>query len=245
MIFWIIVNFLVILTSFLYAQAKNRFDIADVIWGPAIAIFTTFHFSKILQPSINQIIILCLVWIWALRLYFHIGNRFIKKDTQDARYTELLSSIKDSKLKKFIKVFFVQGFLAFIMSFILKETTGNNLLDFRLLSGVLIFVIGFIFEIVSDKQLKQFVNNPNNKGKLMTSGLYSISRHPNYFGEVLLWWGLWILGGSTIISVITPLLITFLILFVSGIPMSEKQLAKRKGFDEYVKRTKKFIPFVW
>jgi len=245
MIFWIIVNFLVILTSFLYAQAKNRFDIADVIWGPSIAIFTTFHFSKILQPSINQIIILCLVWIWALRLYFHIGNRFIKKDTQDARYTELLSSIKDSKFKKFIKVFFLQGLLAFIMSFILKDTNGNNFLDFRFLSGVLIFVIGFIFEIVSDNQLKKFVTNPNNKGLLMTSGLYSISRHPNYFGEVLLWWGLWILGGSTIISSVSPILITFLILFISGVPMSEKQLAKRKGFDDYVKNTKKFIPFIW
>ena len=114
------------------------------------------------------------------------------------------------------------------------------------LAGVLVWLIGFYFEAVGDWQLRRFTSNPANKGKVMDQGLWRYSRHPNYFGEVLMWWGIFIvslsLPGSWPGS-IGPALITYLILFVSGIPLLEKRYADDLNYQEYKKRTSVFVPW--
>lgn len=119
--------------------------------------------------------------------------------------------------------------------------------------GLAVWLIGFYFESRGDSQLKTFISNPENKGKILNTGLWRYTRHPNYFGEVTQWWGIWIIGLSVaytfssslpfaLLSIIGPLTITFLILKVSGIPMLEKNMAKNHLFDEYRRTTSVFFP---
>ena len=141
----------------------------------------------------------------------------------------------------------LQGTFLFIIVLpvvLINRSVGStvNVLDF---AGMAIWLIGFYFEVVGDAQLAQFINNPANKGRLMQDGLWAYTRHPNYFGEVTQWWGLWVIslsapfGWATIIG---PALITFLILKVSGIPMLEKKMAEKLEFEAYKKRVSVFIP---
>ena len=111
--------------------------------------------------------------------------------------------------------------------------------------GILIWLIGFFFESVGDAQLKSFVSKPINKGRLMQTGLWRYTRHPNYFGEVTQWWGLWLIATNAPngwLGIIGPLTITILILKVSGIPLLEKKMIENPEFAEYKKRTSVFIP---
>jgi steroid 5-alpha reductase family enzyme len=112
---------------------------------------------------------------------------------------------------------------------------------------VMFFVVCLIFfEVVGDYQLSQFRKNPLNKGKLIQSGLWSLSRHPNYFGEVLQWWALWFFTLSTpyfLVAVLGPVTITALILFVSGIPLLEKKMLLHPDFADYQRNTPRFFPW--
>jgi steroid 5-alpha reductase family enzyme len=113
--------------------------------------------------------------------------------------------------------------------------------------GLIIFGIGFMFESVGDMQLAFFKQNPKNQGKLITTGLWKFTRHPNYFGEALVWWGIWfyalgVPGGW--MTVISPILITLTLRFVSGVPMLEKKLSEHRGWSEYAGKTAPFVPFI-
>lgn len=116
--------------------------------------------------------------------------------------------------------------------------------------GIAIWLIGFIFESLGDWQLQKFKANPKNKGKIMKTGLWRYTRHPNYFGESMMWWGIWILVissyGSVInyLTVVSPLTITWLLLFVSGVPLLEKKYADNKEFQKYKQQTSSFIPWL-
>jgi steroid 5-alpha reductase family enzyme len=123
--------------------------------------------------------------------------------------------------------------------------TGGPLGFFDLV-GFLVWITGFYFESTGDAQLARFVRDPINKGKIMQSGLWKYTRHPNYFGEVTQWWGIFIISLSVpfgIFTIIGPLTITYLILFVSGVPMLEKKYAGRADFEAYKKRTSVFFPW--
>lgn len=112
--------------------------------------------------------------------------------------------------------------------------------------GLTLWIIGYYFEVVGDRQLKDFLKKPENKGKIMKDGLWSFTRHPNYFGEATMWWGIFLIALSIpggIITIISPLTITILLLFVSGVPLLEKSMADNKDFQEYMKETNKFFPW--
>ena len=124
-----------------------------------------------------------------------------------------------------------------------KYASGE--INLLVIIGFIVWLIGFYFESVGDKQLANFIHNPENKGKLMTEGLWKYSRHPNYFGEVTQWWGIWIIALSVPygwVAIIGPITITILILFVSGVPLLEKKYKGRSDFEAYKKRTSIFIP---
>jgi steroid 5-alpha reductase family enzyme len=121
-------------------------------------------------------------------------------------------------------------------------------LEFVILGiGILLWIVGFYFEAVGDAQLKTFKKDPANKGKIMQSGLWKYTRHPNYFGEALMWWSVWIVSIATLellsfIGFVGPLLITLLLLFVSGVPLLEKKYKDNKDFQAYAKKTSIFFP---
>ena len=151
--------------------------------------------------------------------------------------------------RSYLQIYLFQGFLLLIVvsPIILVGTFEQQPLGFLDFAGILIWVFGFIFEAVGDYQLSQFVTNPKNNGKILKSGLWKYTRHPNYFGEVVLWWGVFLIAFSSALgwlALASPILITFLILFVSGVPMLEKKYVGNEAYEEYAKKTNKFFPWI-
>lgn len=216
---------------FVISLIKKRNDIADIAWGLGFILVTIFNF--IIYPSQTLLISTVLISIWGLRLAIHIYQRN-KNKKEDYRYKQFKSS-------PYLKVFITQGFFMWLISLPVIGS-GSNLKWFNLI-GILIWLIGFYFESRADRELKVFLNNPQNKGKILQSGLWAYSRHPNYFGEVTMWWGIWLLNLSHVWwTVLGPVTITYLILKVSGVPLLEKKYEGNKEFEHYKKRVSVFFP---
>jgi steroid 5-alpha reductase family enzyme len=164
------------------------------------------------------------------------------KKSEDFRYKQWRDTWgKWFYLRSFFQVYLLQGLLMIVIGypFIHAAVYGaDSQLGILSVLGVAVWCVGYFFEVVSDYQLDVFIKNPANKGAVMDQGLWQYSRHPNYFGEVTMWWGVWLItlpfpfGLYTIVS---PLAITFLILNVSGVPLLEKKFAGNPKFEEYKK----------
>lgn len=232
---------------FLISLIIKRNDIADIAWGVGfltVSLYWLFRSGMFLQ---TQIIISFLVFTWAARLSLYIFLRN-KGKSEDFRYKEWKDKWQGSKiLQSYLKVFLLQGFFMFLISLpVTLYNSFNGNLWMITFFGLIVWVIGFIIETISDLQVYFFKKDSKNKGKILKSGLWKYSRHPNYFGEVLIWWGIWILTlGSQyyLVSVIGPLTITYLITKVSGIPLLEKRYENDKEYQEYAKKTSIFIPW--
>lgn len=237
---------------FVLATLKKDNSIADIAWGLGfvlVALVTLFGRSGF---AARPVIVSGLVFIWGLRLAIHILLRNRKRG-EDPRYAAW--RIKWGRwlyVRSYLQVFLLQGFFLLVISspVILVNTRlyadGPPLpLGFSDLAGVVLWSVGFLFEAVGDAQLTRFKKESANRGKIMDRGLWKFSRHPNYFGESLMWWGIFILalpepgGWATVAS---PVLITVLLVGVSGIPMLEKRYAGNAEFKAYARRTSAFIP---
>lgn len=232
---------------FVLSLIKNRNDVADIAWGLGFVLIAWVSIFISKNFEIRTIIVTFLVTVWGLRLAYHIYRRHRKTD-EDYRYLKYRQSWgKWFFLRSYLQVYILQGFLLFLVVspvLIINRFSGEEFLFLDVI-GVLFWLIGYFFESVGDAQLADFVKNPNNKGKLMTSGLWKYSRHPNYFGEVLQWWGIWLLAIFVpygLWGIIGPLTTTFLILKVSGIPMLEEKMIKRPDFNDYKERVSIFFP---
>jgi len=230
---------------FVISIIKKRNDVADIAWGLGFVLMAWISFY-LSDYSFKALLVDILVTIWGLRLAQHIYKRN-KDKPEDARYLEWRKTWKNFYLRSFFQVFMLQGVFLYLISLpvMFINTVASNTFGIIEVFGLIIWTIGFYFESTGDKQLKEFITNPANKGKLMDQGLWRYSRHPNYFGEVTQWWGVYIIALSipgSFFTVIGPLTITTLILFVSGIPLLEKKYEGRPGWEEYKKHTSIFIP---
>lgn len=236
--------FVLLHAGFLLSLLLKRNDIADVLWGPGIATFIGIAFLSG-DGTWPALLVTLLVSIWATRLFVRILLKNLKKP-EDARYARWRKEWQWFHLRSYVQVFLLQGTLMCVVGFgaalfAASATTFSPLL----FVGLLLWLIGFFFETVGDAQLDTFLTNPNNKGELMTRGLWRYSRHPNYFGEITMWWSIFIMTlGTTyaFLGVISPLTITLLICFVSGIPLLEAGLKKHPQFASYKKKTSVLIP---
>lgn len=230
---------------FVIAQLKNNNSIVDIGWGLGFVLLSWVMFIN--NPSLDRIVIPLMVSIWGLRLSYHIFIRNFGKP-EDFRYVDMRKSWGEhQRINAFFKVFMLQGFLQFLVAMTII-TYGSRIENASLVVfGVMLFAFGLAFESIGDKQLKDFKADPGNKGKIIQSGLWQYTRHPNYFGEATLWWGIFLVGlgtGAPIHSIIGPLTITILVRFVSGVPLLEKKYKDRPDFIAYKKKTPVFIPFV-
>ncbi|MDR3646831.1 MAG: DUF1295 domain-containing protein [Candidatus Babeliales bacterium] len=232
---------------FIISIIKKRNDIADVAWGTGfiVACISALFLNNVIY--FRSVLATTLVFIWGVRIATHIYLRN-KDKKEDYRYLELTAQWGQwFYLRSYLQIFLLQGFILIIIATPVLFINTFYFINYSFydILGFIIWLIGFIFETVSDWQLGQFLKNPTNKGKILQTGLWQFSRHPNYFGEVTQWWGLYCIalalpyGFATIIG---PLTITFLILYVSGIPLLEKSLTLNPYFKEYAKRTSKFFP---
>lgn len=232
---------------FLASVMKKRNDVADVAWGLGFVLMAWTSFFLFGASGARGIFVCILVSIWGLRLAWHIHRRNRGK-AEDYRYLAWRKEWGSwFYVRSYFQVYLLQGFLLFLIVLpvlIINKSLASSLGFFDLL-GVMIWLFGMYFEAVGDAQLARFIQNPANKGRLMQSGLWAYTRHPNYFGEVTQWWGIWIIALTVPygwLGVIGPMIITFLILKVSGVPMLEKKMESHPEFADYKKHVSAFIP---
>jgi len=230
---------------FVVSIFKKRNDIADIAWGLGFVLMAWLSFIMS-GFSTTAFLVNTLVTIWGLRLAWHIYQRN-KNKPEDSRYLEWRKSWNNFYVRSFLQVYLLQGIFLYLISLPVIFINFSVANSFGILGiiGLLVWVFGFYFESTGDSQLKQFITNPVNKGKVMDRGLWRYTRHPNYFGEVTQWWGIFMISLSvpgSFFTIIGPVTITLLILFVSGIPLLEKKYAGRPDFEEYKKRTSIFLP---
>ncbi len=237
---------------FLWSQLKKRNDVADIAWGLGFIATAWWTFAKHRTSQQASIVALILTTLWGLRLAIHIYTRNHGKH-EDFRYKQWRDEWgKWFVIRTYLQVFILQGlFMLVVVSPVLYTVGIQNtvIIPAWLWAGILLWGLGFYFETVGDWQLRQFIANPKNKGKIMNQGLWNYTRHPNYFGEVTQWWGVWLVLAATDIStnikllgLLGPATISYLIIFVSGIPMLEKKYKDNPDFQAYAKRTSVFFP---
>jgi len=232
---------------FLVALRLRRNDVADVAWGAGFIVLALVGQFAVATISSRGILVLALVTVWGLRLSLHIGVRNRGK-AEDPRYRKWREEWgRHAKLRAYFQVFLLQGFLIVFILIPVTYVLAHQNSDFTWLDalGAAIWLVGFVFEAVGDLQLARFKKGPGNRGRVITSGLWKYTRHPNYFGEVTLWWGVWLIacsvpGGWK--TVFGPATITVLILLVSGIPLLERKCEGNVEFKEYQRRTSAFFP---
>ena len=232
---------------FVAALKLRRNDVADIAWGAGFIVLALAGQFAVADVSARGLLVLTLVAIWGLRLSIHIARRNLGKG-EDPRYRKWRQEWgTHARVRAFFQVFLLQGYLAVII--LIPATYVLVHAEARLTAidalGLVVWLTGFVFEAVGDLQLARFKRDENNRGRIIASGLWKYTRHPNYFGEVTLWWGVWLIacavpGGWK--TVVGPVVISYLILCVSGIPLLEKRYEGNKDFDEYRRRTSAFLP---
>jgi steroid 5-alpha reductase family enzyme len=232
--------------TFGIARRIGRYNVVDVAWGlgfiaVAIVAATLGHGD----PS-RRWLLLALVAIWGLRLSGYIHRRSAGKG-EDPRYTDLLRDATVGQVV--VKVFLVQGFATWFISLPLQLSAVTGPTPRPLLvitaAGVLVWLTGITFEAVGDRQLRVFKADPAHRGALMDRGLWAWTRHPNYFGDATVWWGLWLItiaGWWSLATVFSPALMTYFLVYATGARLTEKYMRGRQGFAEYQQRTSFFIP---
>jgi steroid 5-alpha reductase family enzyme len=232
------------------SQALRRNDVADIAWGLGFVLVAWMAYFLGNPDILPSIAINILVTIWGLRLSAHIYLRNRGK-AEDRRYVEMRERWgNQAGINTYFRIFLGQGLLLLLISTPVMlanymQADKVTLTPWQLI-GVVVWLIGFLFESVGDWQLRRFTHNPENKGKLMTRGLWKYTRHPNYFGEVTQWWGIFLVSlseASALVGIIGPLVITILILKVSGIPLLEGKMKNNPDFADYARHTNKFFPW--
>lgn len=224
-------------------------SIVDIFWGLGFAMIAVTSYLVTGGYVGRKKMMTVLVVVWGVRLAWHIGSRNLGKG-EDFRYQAMRKKHGERfSVVSLYTVFLLQGVLMWIISLPLQAaqiSAQPDTLTALDLAGVAVFLIGFLFEAIGDLQLRQFKSDPANKGKLMDRGLWALTRHPNYFGDALLWWGFYLIacaaGGWW--TVFSPMLMTFLLVKVSGVAMLERSLTKTKPeYEAYARRTNAFLPW--
>jgi len=224
-------------------------SIVDRFWGLGFLILYTVQLTQSRFLTFRGSLLLVLVALWGIRLsvYLHFRN---SGKPEDQRYQKMR---RDHGARfpwvSLFSVFFLQGFILWLVAApliwisLFPQPVEATWLDGV---GIALWVIGFLFESIADFQMARFKKDPSHRGQVCQVGLWGLSRHPNYFGETLVWWGFFFIAANSSLGYLTlfsPVLMTYLLLRVSGVSLLEKQLAQTKpGYEEYVKRVPAFFP---
>lgn len=232
---------------FWIAWKTNRLDVMDIAWGLGFVLVGVVGYLQN-YPTPSKAVLLFLVTVWGLRLAWHIFTRN-KGQPEDPRYTKMRHQWGANYLREaYKKVFLAQGAALFVISLPVQLGMSSELehFGFKQILGVLLWLSGFGLEAWADWHLAKFKADPANKGKLCTTGPWAIVRYPNYLGEMVLWWGvyLYILNFWTSWTIVGPLTICYSLLKVTGIPLQEENKMKRPEYREYAARVPRLLPFI-
>ena len=225
---------------------KGDASIVDSLWSLIFLTLCATWFFALQYTTPRSIIVFALVAFWALRLSAYITWRNWGEG-EDARYLAMRRKYSPNfAVKSLFIVFLLQGLLAWIIALpLLGAITGSRPLNLLDASAVVLVLFGTLFESIADAQLAAFKARPDAQGRVMDTGLWRYTRHPNYFGECCVWWGFYLfaLAAGGWWAIVSPLLMTFLLLRVSGVVLMEKDIVERRpGYREYIDRTNAFLP---
>ncbi len=225
---------------------KRNVSIVDSIWSLMFIVEACAYAPGAPAAGSRAVLVVVLVGIWGLRLSLHITWRNWGH-AEDRRYQAIRARNEPGfALKSLYRVFILQAVLAWVISLpLLGAALGSAPLGPLDYLGVAIWLVGFVFEAGGDWQLSQFTADPRNQGKVMDQGLWRWTRHPNYFGDFCVWWGLYCiaLAAGAWWSVAGPLIMSVLLIRVSGVSLLEKDIGERRPqYSEYIRRTNAFIP---
>jgi steroid 5-alpha reductase family enzyme len=237
-----------LLATFAVALRAGRYNVVDAVWGLGFAVIAVvaFALSAGHGDSLRRIALLGATVLWGARLAGYIGWRS-RGSGEDPRYADMLGKAPGSPaLYALRKIFLLQAALIWLISVPVQagmlERGGPSWLVY---AGLAVWLTGLAFESAGDAQLARFKANPANRGTVMDRGLWRYTRHPNYFGDACVWWGLFLISCGSwlgLVTVVSPLLMTFLLARGSGKPITEERMSGRPGYAEYIARTSGFFP---
>jgi steroid 5-alpha reductase family enzyme len=238
----------VLLATFVVAKIVGKHSVIDTTWGLLFVTTATVVFVRSAghADDVRRWLLFVLPALWGLRLAQHIARRTIGRP-EDPRYEQLLSKAKGSPdLYALRMVYLLQGVLAFVIAApILVGGFEDGSVGVLAWIGVASWCVGVFFEAVGDAQMERFRRDPSNKGRVIDVGLWRYTRHPNYFGDACVWWGIFLVAADALPGVATifaPVLMTLLLTKGSGARILEKHMSTRAGWDAYAARTSMFIP---
>jgi steroid 5-alpha reductase family enzyme len=234
--------------GWLFSVWKKNVNIVDSLWGLGFVLVALITFSAEIGYGGRRLLVLVLTGCWGLRLALHLTWRNWG-EAEDHRYGMWRNSVDKFWFISLFKVFWLQALFLWIISLVLQtaqlspQPARFTALD---MFGVIVWTLGFVFETVADWQLARFKADPANRGQVMDKGLWAWSRHPNYFGEFLIWWGFFLVALTTPggwWTVISPIIVSLVLLKMTGVPLTETALKERRpGYSDYIKRTSPFFP---
>jgi steroid 5-alpha reductase family enzyme len=233
--------------TWLVGRAIGRFNVADVAWGlgfVAVA-WSTFVVGAGHGDDVRRLVVALLVTVWGGRLALHIAWRSRGRG-EDPRYAAMLEG-HDDAARRALGIFLTQAaaiwFVSLPVQVAMFESSGPGVL---FVVGTTVWAVGFLFESVGDLQLARFRADPSSEGQVMDRGLWHYTRHPNYFGDACVWWGLWLIAAQQwqgAVTVLSPVLMTWTLTRKTGKPLLEHDIAERRpGYARYVERTSGFLP---
>lgn len=238
---------LLMTATWIVSVVLRNAGIVDIVWGLGFSVVSIVLAVFIDGNDGRQTLVAVLTCTWGLRLAVHLGMRNIG-EPEDWRYAAMRTRQRNFAVRSLVTVFALQGVIMFVVSLPIQWASADSDPGVGPVAsmGVMVWLVGILFEAVGDRQLARFKSDPANAGRVMDKGLWSLTRHPNYFGDSLVWWGIWIVAaetGSGAFSIVGPIVMTWFLVRVSGVPMLERSLMKRReGYADYVARTSAFIP---
>jgi steroid 5-alpha reductase family enzyme len=238
----------VMLALWLVSLRLRDVSIVDPAWGPLFVVVAFVAALAGTGDAARRWLLFALVALWGLRLGGHLLRRKLGDREEDRRYARMREGKGAAfPLWSLGVVFGFQGLLVLVVSLpVTAAAQGDPALDALAIPGVLLWGLGLFFEAVGDHQLDRFKADPENTGRVMDRGLWRYTRHPNYFGDFCVWWGLWLVAlpaGGTWWTVVGPVVMSLLLIRVSGAALLEKDIGERRpGYRDYVERTSGFVP---
>src|SRR6478672_1838541 len=243
----------VMMGLWLVALRLKDVSFVDGVWPLGMLMLALATFLRTDGDPIRKWLLIWLVGVWAIRLGWHLLSRW-RRNGADGRYVELVETQEKERGWAFGKtallfVFLPQGVLSWLTSLPVQlgQVAWDPPVGWIGWTGAVLAVIGIGFESIGDAQLAAFKKDPKNKGKVLDTGLWRWTRHPNYFGDACVWWGLYLIAAETgpgAWAILGPVFLTFTLSFWTGIAITEKATAKSKpGYEDYVRRTSAFIPW--
>ena len=230
-----------------WSLLRRSVNVVDVFWGPAFALISWLTFWQSPVSSTRGLLICALVTVWAIRLAAYLTWRNWGMP-EDYRYRAMREKHGGHfPFRSLWTVFLLQGSLAWIIALPIQFGVATpSPIRAPAVVGTIVWSMGLFFETVGDYQLARFKANPDHRGMVMNRGLWRYTRHPNYFGDFLVWWGLFLVSfvGSAWWTILSPLIMSLLLLRVSGVKLLENSLQHRlRGYRRYVAETSAFVPW--